>query len=386
MSDTNNDHISSHSGNHPGNHPSSHVTTSIDQRLACLTLDRPRALNALSLEMIRAMTAALEAWRDDPAIDLVVIRSSIGRAFCAGGDIRAFHAMARATPAGGSAALEDFFTEEYALNHLIHHYPKPTIAFMDGVVMGGGMGISQGNPQHCLRIVTERTRMAMPEVNIGLFPDVGGSHFLPRARGRTGWYLALTGHVIGGADAVHAGLADVLVPFAEHAGLLTELAQAGADWRADILARGAHAKRADDSASLASLAPLALHQAAIDHHFSEPSVARIMASLERDDSGFAQEALRSMKKRSPTMLAVTLAQLERGAAMSLADCLRMERGMVRHCFLHGDVVEGIRAAVIDKDEAPRWQPASLAEVSEALVASYFEPVWPPGAHPLRHLG
>jgi enoyl-CoA hydratase/carnithine racemase len=329
-----------------------HIKTSIDRRLACLTLDRPRALNALSLDMIRAITEALSSWRDDEAIDAVVIRSSMGRAFCAGGDIRYFHGLAHATPAGGSAALEDFFTEEYALNHLIHHYPKPYIALMDGVVMGGGMGISQGSRTQGLRVVTERTKMAMPEVNIGLFPDVGGSYFLPRARGRIGWYLALTGHIIGGADAVFAGLADALVPFEQHPVLLQELAQAGDAWRATVMG---YSTTAD---SLEAIGNASLAQ---------------------------QEALHAMHKRSPTMLAVTLEQLERGAKLSLAECLRMERGMVRHCFLHGDVVEGIRAAAIDKDDAPRWNPATLGDVTAEMVEDYFAPVWPAAAHPLRHL-
>ena len=358
-----------------------HIKSTVLQRLGCLTLDRPRALNALSLEMIRAIGATLAAWRDDDAVDAVVIRSSMGRAFSAGGDIRYFHQLGHATPSGGSAALEDFFTEEYALNHLIHHFRKPYIALMDGVVMGGGMGISQGNRMLGMRIVTERTKMAMPEVNIGLFPDVGGSHFLPRATGRIGWYLALTGHIIGGADAVHAGLADALILFERHAALVDELANAGEAWRAVITAA------ATTSSSLEAIgsAPLAAHQAAIDHHFSQPGIAAIMASLGGDDSAFAQAALASMRKRSPMMLAVTHEQLARGAKLSLADCLRMERGMVRQCFLRGEVIEGIRAAVIDKDDAPRWEPATLEEVGDELVNWFFAPVWPAAAHPLRHL-
>ena len=358
-----------------------HITTSFDSGLACLTLDRPRALNALSLEMLRAMTAALRAWSEDDAINAVVVRSSLGRAFCAGGDIRRFHQLAHATPAGDSAELEDFFTEEYALNHLIHHYPKPYIALMDGVVMGGGMGISQGSRTHGLRVVTERTRMAMPEVNIGLFPDVGGSYFLPRARGRIGWYLALTGNTIGGADAVYAGLADALIPFAQHAALLRALGSASDTWRATVTAYSTTPE------SLAAIggAALATQQSAIDRHFEQSSIAAIIASLEQDESDFARAAREAMGKRSPLMLAVTLAQLERGAAMSLADCLRMERAMMRHCFLRGEVVEGIRAAVIDKDNAPRWNPPTQADVEPALVESFFAPVWPEWAHPLRHL-
>ena len=194
---------------------SEHVQTRVAKGTGILTLDRPKALNSLSLDMVRALTAALLAWREDSAIEAVVLTSTSEKALCAGGDIRFFHQLGQATPQGGGALLEDFFTEEYALNHLIHFYPKPYIALMDGVVMGGGMGIAQGGPDCGLRIVTGRTKMAMPEVNIGMFPDVGGSHFLAHAPGRLGWYLGLTGATIGAADALYVGLADVFVPSGE---------------------------------------------------------------------------------------------------------------------------------------------------------------------------
>ncbi len=359
-----------------------HIKTTVNNRLGCLTLDRPRALNALSLDMVRAMTAVLSAWRDDPAIDAVVIRGSEGRAFCAGGDIRYFYQVATTTLLGGSATLEDFFTEEYALNHLIHFFPKPYIAFMDGIVMGGGMGISQSGPAQRMRIVTERTRMAMPEVNIGLFPDVGGSHFLPRARGCSGIYLGLTGHIIDGAQAVHEGLADVLIAHEQLDALRQRLASEPIDrWRDTV---AAFALPVPTIAAAGASDPHE-HDAAIDRHFALPTVAAIMASLAQDASPFAQAALASMHKRSPLMLCVTLEQLQRGAGMSVADCLRMERSMVRHCFEHSDVVEGIRAAVIDKDDAPRWNPVALEAVQPEQVARFFTPVWPDGAHPLRHL-
>src|SRR4051812_44126074 len=200
------------------------VLTEVAGKAGCITLNRPRALNALSLDMIRELTSALLAWRDDPAIELVLVRGH-GKegpfgVLSAGGDIRFFHQAVLA----GDVRLEDFFTEEYTLNHLIHTYPKPYVAFMDGVVMGGGMGISQG--ARC-RIVTERTKMAMPETAIGLFPDVGGGYFLSRCPGRIGEYLALTGEMIGGADAVDAGLADVLLPSDELGPLWDRLAEQG---------------------------------------------------------------------------------------------------------------------------------------------------------------
>jgi enoyl-CoA hydratase/carnithine racemase len=191
---------------------SEYVQTRVADGTGVITLDRPKALNSLSLDMVRALTQTLLRWREDASVDAVVITGSSEKALCAGGDIRFFYEAGRATPTAGSAMLEDFFTEEYALNHLIHFYPKPYIALMDGVVMGGGMGIAQGGPDCALRIVTERTKMAMPEVNIGLFPDVGGSHFLSHAPGKLGFYLGLTGSTIGAADALFVGLADVFVP------------------------------------------------------------------------------------------------------------------------------------------------------------------------------
>jgi enoyl-CoA hydratase/carnithine racemase len=196
-----------------------YVLTRVANRTGVITLDRPKALNSLSLDMVRDLTAILLQWKDDAGIDAVVITSTSEKALCAGGDIRFFHEMGHVGPMGGSALLEDFFTEEYALNHLIHFYPKPYVALMDGVVMGGGMGIAQGGPDCGLRIVTDRTRMAMPEVNIGLFPDVGGSHFLSHAPGQLGQYLGLTGLTIGAADALYVGLADVFVPGDQLAGL-----------------------------------------------------------------------------------------------------------------------------------------------------------------------
>ncbi|HEU4815575.1 enoyl-CoA hydratase/isomerase family protein [Janthinobacterium sp.] len=356
------------------------VQTSIRHRTGHIVLDRPKALNSLSLEMVRALSAALLAWRDDPQVDAVVIRSSSEKALCAGGDIRFFYDAGLATPQGGSALLEDFFTEEYALNHLIHFYPKPYIAVMDGVVMGGGMGVAQAGPGNRLRIVTGRTRMAMPEVNIGLFPDVGGSYFLSRLAGQLGLYLGLTGLTINAADALYTGLADVYLPEAQM-GALQALFESTPGEALPVAIKALAAPfQAEAGAS-----PLATARAALDRHFSAGSVAAIMASLAQDDSAFAAKALAAMRLRSPLMMCVTLALLQRGAHLGVADCLRMERTVVRHNFEHGEVLEGVRALVVDKDNAPRWNPASLDEVDAAMVARFFAPVWPAQAHPLRHL-
>jgi len=359
---------------------SEYVQTRVANGTGIITLDRPKALNSLSLEMVRALTASLLAWRSDASVDAVVITSSSEKALCAGGDIRFFHQAGHAAPTAGSALLEDFFTEEYALNHLIHFYPKPYIALMDGVVMGGGMGIAQGGPGSGLRIVTERTKMAMPEVNIGLFPDVGGSHFLSHAPGALGMYLGLTGLTIGAADALYVGLADVFVPAAQLEALQALIgATPGAQLAVAIRAFAA------PFAQQAGASELEAQRALVDQHFGASSVPAVMASLEGDDSPFAQKALNAMRQRSPLMMCVTREMLVRGAGMDVAECLRMERSLVRRNFEHGEVLEGVRALVIDKDNAPQWNPPTLDAVTPEMVARFFEPVWPAWAHPLRHL-
>jgi enoyl-CoA hydratase len=359
------------------------VVTEVRGRLACITLNRPRALNALSLPMIRALAAALLAWRDDPAIEAVAIRG-MGKegpfgAFCAGGDIRFFHqAVLR-----GDAELEDFFTEEYALNHLIHHYPKPYIAFMDGVVMGGGMGISQGAK---LRIVTPRTKMAMPETNIGLFPDVGGGWFLGQKPGHGGEWLALTSEVVGAGDALALQLADACF----------DATRLGEAWDALATQNGYDARSllAWQQAYLTPAPAATLPLDAIERCFARDSVLAIVHALEREAGEWAASTLQALRTHSPLMLEVTLEQIRRGASMSLADELRMERDMVRHCFntrhldrfmAATDTMEGIRALVVDKDRQPKWNPARLEDVTPEMVAGFFVSPWPVHAHPLRQL-
>ncbi len=355
-----------------------------------ITLNRPEALNALGLGMIRALTDVLLAWRDDPSVVAVAIRgtSKAGPfgAFCAGGDIRFFHQAALA----GDARLEDFFTEEYALNHLIFTYPKPYLAFMDGVVMGGGMGISQGARW---RVVTERTKMAMPETNIGLFPDVGGGYFLSRCPGHVGEYLGLTGVVVGADAALAWGLADVAAPAEDlpraWETLSTLHAQTPADFDAAWHAwmTGAGWRRAQ-ARSVAPLAP------EVNQAFAADSVSTIVQRLQAAGTDAAAQALATLRQRSPLMLHVVLEQVRRARGMTLADDLRMERDLVRHCFhphhlartpAQSETVEGIRALAVDKDHAPRWNPARIEDVTPEMVAPFFHSPWPGHAHPLRHL-
>ncbi len=371
-----------------------HVEVQHSGAAGLITLARPKALNALSLQMIRTLTAQLLAWRDDDAVEVVAIRGSqrdpadaAGHlpfgAFCAGGDIRFFHQAATR----GDPALEDFFTEEYRLNHLIHHYAKPIVAFMDGIVMGGGMGIAQGARQ---RVVTERTKMAMPETGIGLFPDVGGGYFLSRCGGHMGEYLALTGCMLDGAQAVAVGLADYQVPSQRLAPLWDALASGAIATGSDL----DQALRAE--AQVADAAPALWPPGPVDRYFGLESVAAILAALEADaaTNAWARATAEVLRQRSPLMLHVTLEQIRRARSMTLADELRMERDLVRHCFFPAhlgrsgastEVVEGVRALAMDKDHQPRWNPSRCEDVDAQMVKPFFVSPWPAHAHPLRAL-
>jgi enoyl-CoA hydratase len=344
-----------------------------------ITLNRPKALNALSLGMVRDLTQALLAWRDDPAIQLVAVRG-MGKegpfgAFCAGGDIRFIHRVG----SEGDADLEAFFTEEYQLNHLIHAYPKPYIAFMDGIVMGGGMGISQGAS---LRLVTERTKMAMPETAIGLFPDVGGGYFLSRCPGHAGEWLALTGETIGADEAIALGLADHLLPSTEQQALWDALG-------ATPFASGQEVKQWISSKSIANSPGSTWARGTFDQYFSESSVPAILAALEAAGTDEARATVATLRKRSPLMLHVVLEQVRRARAMDLAADLRMERDLVHHCFHlrpgRSETLEGIRALAVDKDHAPRWDPPRIEDVTPEMVAPFFQSPWAPQEHPLRAL-
>lgn len=355
------------------------VVTEVRGQVGCITLNRPKALNALSLGMVRSLMATLLAWQQDDKVLAVAIRGN-GRegpfgAFCAGGDIRFLHAAG----SSGNPELEDFFTEEYALNHLIHTFGKPYIAFMDGIVMGGGMGISQGGS---LRIVTERTKMAMPETAIGLFPDVGGGYFLSRCPGRVGEWLALTGDAIGAADAIAFQLADGFLPSEQQVAVWEGLG-------AQTFADGTAVQQWVASQFVAAGACSVSARGQIDQYFALTDVPAIVAALEAAGDDWSRATAATLRKRSPLMLHVVLEQIRRARAMDLADDLRMERDMVRHCFYlrpgQSETVEGIRALAVDKDHQPRWEPARIEDVSPELVQSFFKSPWPAHSHPLAAL-
>ena len=348
-------------------------------RVGMLSLNRPAQLNALNLPTVRMFATALSAWAGDDSVDAVIVRGvgrpGTGPAFCAGGDIRFQHQAAlKQDPDLGA-----FFTEEYALNHLIHRYPKPYIALMDGIVMGGGMGLCQ---RASTRIVTEQSILAMPETKIGLFPDVGGGWFLARCPGRIGEYLAVTGQSIHAADAVAVGLADVMVPANRLESLTTVMTRAGSANELGELIRAV--------ATEAGPSPLDKVRAEIDEHFGHASMLEIVGSLSNDSRPFASQTLALISQNSPTMMCVALEQVRRARSLTFAEELRAERGMIHHAFhtqsgASCEPVEGIRALVIDKDRQPKWTPARLEEVSEHVIQRFFVDPWSGSHHPLAHL-
>jgi len=335
-----------------------------------ITLNRPKALNALSLQMVRDLTATLRAWRDDPAVLLVAIRGTnkVGRP---------------GSPEGRTGRYDEalsYWRDEYRLNTVIKHYRKPYVALIDGVVMGGGMGISQGAK---VRIVTEHTRMAMPETNIGLFPDVGGGYFLSRCPGHVGEYLALTGQVIGADEAIGLGLADVKREAASLPALWDELGNRTFDSAAAV-------DQWIATELIAYCARIDWATAKIGACFSLLRVKHIIDALEGAQDPWALKTAAILRKRSPLMLHVALEQIRRARGMSLADDLRMERDIVHHCFhlrpgAESETVEGIRALAIDKDHKPRWSPARIEDVKPGMADAFFASPWTADAHPLRDL-
>lgn len=364
------------------------IQAHVENRIGFITLNRPRALNALTPEMIAALARTLSAWRDDASVQAVFMHGAGDKGFCAGGDIRRFHEMALAN----DPALLDFFASEYRLDYQVATYPKPCVVLADGVAMGGGLGVSQPG---AVRIVSETTRMAMPETQIGLFPDVGGGYFLSRLPGRLGEYLAVTGAVLNAADALYAGLARIFLPRSAHAALFELLRQG--DWRdGAALVPAIEQLAARQPRTDADVSALRAVRSAVDRIFALPDVPSMLAALEReaqtqeaqdDDETrtWAAQIRDMMRQRSPLMMCVALEQIRRERMLPLADALRAELGMMQRVFEGGQAVEGIRALVIDKDRAPRWQPAAVAEVTPAQVARFFESPWPVVEHPLADL-
>ena len=336
---------------------SEEIRVARDGGLGRLTLNRPQALHALTTVMCSTCITVLSDWRRDPAVQAVLIDHSGERGFCAGGDIRM---LADSGASDGRLARAFFFTE-YRLNHLLFSYPKPVIAVMDGITMGGGVGLSA--PAR-YRLATERTTFAMPETGIGLFPDVGGGWFLPRLPGRIGLWLALTGARIKAADCLHAGLATHHVPSERLPELKAALAENPSD--IEVLLAQFHVDPGP--------APLLAHRAELDAAFGQGSVEAILAGLEAGSDWARAQAL-ALRTKSPQTLKVACRQLALGlAAPDFAANMAMEYRIGARVVQRHDFLEGVRAVIVDKDNAPKWDPATLEGVGEDLLDAIFAPL------------
>ncbi len=337
------------------------VLARVEGKVGRLTLNRPGALHALTADMCRIMTAALLAWRRDPAVQAVLVDHAEGtRGFCAGGDIR----MLAESGAGDGTAARAFFFTEYRLNHLLFVYEKPVVAVMDGITMGGGVGISQ--PAR-YRIATERTTFAMPETGIGLFPDVGGGWFLPRLPGHAGRWLALTGARIKAADCLLLGLATDY--------LESERLEA---FKARFIADPAAVETIlTELEGDAGRPPFAAHQDELDRAFGQDSVEVIVAALEASGSDWARDQLATLSTKSPQTMKVSFRQLAAGAKLAdFARNMAMEYRIGARVVRRHDFIEGVRAVIVDKDNKPRWNPATLQDVTPALLDEIFAPLPP----------
>lgn len=341
------------------------VLIEVRNHVGYLTLNRPAGLNAITLEMVRLLHRQLQDWADDQGVVAVVLRGAGEKAFCAGGDIRSLYDSYKS----GDSLHREFFEEEYALDQYIHAYTKPLVALMNGFVLGGGMGLVQGAS---LRVISERTRMGMPEVGIGYFPDVGGSYFLSRLPNNLGIYMGLTGNHVSSADALYAGLAGYSIPYERFTELERCLDQQ--DWSTPALQALTNLLVSMGCTELPD-PPFAALAPAIEHHFAHDSVAAIRRSLAEETRSeycdWAAETLRVIDSRSPLSLSVTLEMLRRGRTLSLADCFAMELKLDRQWFDGGDIIEGVRALIVDKDKNPRWNPPSLEQVTPERVAAFF---------------
>ena len=336
------------------------ILLKVEGHAGFISLNRPSALHALTLPMVHAMTAALLEWRDDPAVKCVVIDHADGRGFCAGGDIAFLRNSAMND--GGVSGLK-FFHDEYQLNHLLVTYPKPVVAFMDGICMGGGVGISQ--PAR-FRVATENTKFAMPETGIGLFPDVGGGWYLSRLEGRVGQFLALTGARIAGAGCLALGLATHYLTSNLLAEAKSRIATEDVDRIDGIL--GTLSVTPPDSKIVETLFQ-------INRHFASDRLEDIFASLAGDESDWAMKELATLRSKSPQTCKVALRQLAESLKLTdFADNMAMEYRIASRVLVRPDFAEGVRAVIVDKDNSPKWDPATPEDVTDALIDAIFAPL------------
>jgi enoyl-CoA hydratase len=325
-----------------------------------IRLNRPKAINAVTLEMFRDIEKALDRFEADSAVAVIVLEGAGERGLCAGGDIRALYESSKVQGDLGKV----LWREEYILNARIAKFPKPYVAFMDGIVMGGGVGLS-AHSRH--RVVTERTKLAMPEVGLGFFPDVGGTWLLSRSPGEIGTYFGLTGQTMNGPDAIHAGFADAVVPSMS----LPALREALTKVRPGTVSSEIKAV-IDGFAGSETAGPVAAMQSSIDGWFAHDRMEDIVDGLKRDGSELAQATLKTLSEKSPRGMVVTLKLLRLGrASSSLEECLVREYRAALEVFRSDDFREGVRAAVIDKDRNPKWSPGKIEDVTAAMIAPYF---------------
>ena len=339
------------------------IVFDVTGRIGRIHLNQPKSFNALTRAMCQSLRKQILDWRDDDAIAAVLVTAEGDRAFCAGGDIRALYDAARDDWQAGMP----FFWDEYRLDHAVYHFPKPYISLIDGIVMGGGVGISVHGSH---RVMTERTTFAMPETGIGLFPDVGASVFLPKSPGETGMYLGLSGARLKAANAIYAGIGTHYVESARLEDLKGALCDTALDGDAGAVIDGILAEFSGNPGS----ADLDEHRPVIDSAFAAGSVQEILDALRAEDGYWAIEAADTIGEKSPTSLKMTFRQLRAGASMTFDDAIAMEYRMVAEVLRQRDFFEGIRAAVVDKDRNPSWHPDSLDAVSEADVDRYFAPL------------
>lgn len=354
------------------------------KRVGFATLNAERSLNALSFEMAEALWSQLQGWRDDPTIACVVLQGAGEKAFCAGGDIVAlYRTLTHSDPQSARGETERYFVLEYSLDHAIHTFPKPILCWGHGIVMGGGLGLMVGASH---RVVTETARIAMPEINIGLYPDVGGSWFLNRMPGRAGLYLALTGTHLNAADALFLKLADHYVQNGDRQAVYEQLLQI--DW--------SDSPRANRRALSALLrpyrgkypppdSPVRQRLDVINELTDHDGVEEIAAALNQRAPGdpWLERGAQTLQKGSPTSAKVIFEVLRRAAHLSLKEVFAMELGLTLQFAMHPDLREGVRALAIDKDNQPRWSPARLADVTESYVEEHFVSPWPANRHPFK---
>ncbi|MBA2651274.1 MAG: enoyl-CoA hydratase/isomerase family protein [Tatlockia sp.] len=337
------------------------IAFSREKHIGLISLKRPKALNALTLPMIKALQQQLQLWEEDNDIHAVIIQAEEGKAFCAGGDVRWLYETGLAK----NPEQMQFFWHEYRLNHFIHRFKKPYIALMDGITMGGGVGISLHGSHP---VATERFIFAMPETGIGFFPDIGASYLLARCPGQTGVYLGLTGNRLNANEALSLGLIKSAVASEQLPKLLTRLIQTD-------LSEDAHNRVNDclqEFAMPVANVPMNTEQEVIDSCFGKETIENILSALQIKANDWSLATKNNLEQKAPLSLKVTLAQIQKAKTLSMEECLKMDYRLVNHFMCDSDFYEGIRALLVDKDKSPHWQPKSLSFVSEARVAEYFE--------------